>query len=241
MRARSGAALIERKLTGRSANFGNFRARSERQYAFQSRERWRARHDGAVSHQEDMADDFCLLLDAIASEGPSWPYGVTIAAEGVPAQEQVNALLMLPHMDEFVNEVALLAQRSCAEAFAIAAAGRMEVDMATGRHRHVPRLQRPPFSSANPDGIEVQRSAEHLPCEASFRFAQRAFSFVYQLSGDHEFANGLVTAMAQEPFARSAAARRSETRIFPEQDARRAGGAKPYVERRNALNARLSY
>lgn len=108
MRVRPRAALVDRKLTGRSANFGNFRARSERQDAFQSRERRRARHDDAVPHQKDMADDFRLLLDAIAGEGPSWPDGVTIAAKGVPAQEQVNTLLMLPDMDEFVNEVTLL-------------------------------------------------------------------------------------------------------------------------------------
>lgn len=78
----------------------------------------------------------------------------------------------------------------------------MEVDMAAGRHRHVSRLQRPPFSPANPDRVDIQRRAEHLLCEASFRFTQRAFVFVYRVSRDHEFANGLVTAVAQGQFVR---------------------------------------
>ncbi len=192
-----------------------------------------------------MADDFRLLLDPIAGEGPSWPDGVTIAAKGVPAQEQVNTLLVLPYMDELVNEVTLLPQRSRAEAVAIAAAGRMEVDMATGRHRQVSRLQRPPFSSANPDGVEIQRSAEHLLCEASFRFTQRAFDFVYHMSSDHEFTNGLVTVVAQEQFVRqpqrdapSHASARCRNPAFRLSKMLRAN---PYVERRNARSARLSY
>lgn len=241
MRVRSRAALVDRKLTGRSVNFGNFRARSERQDAFQSRERRRARHDDALPHQEDMADDLRLLLNAIAGEGPPRPDGVTIAAKRVPAQEQVNAVLVLPHMDKLVNEVTLLPQRSRAEAVAIAAAGRMEMDMATGRHRHVSRLQRPPFLPANPDRVEIQRRAEHLPCEASFRFAQRAFDFIYYVSSDHKFANGLVTAVAQGQFVRQPQRGAPKSGFLPEQTARCGRGAQPYVERRNALSARLSY
>jgi hypothetical protein len=65
------------------------------------------------------------------------------------------------------------------------------------------------------------------------------------MSSDHEFANGLVTIVAQEQFVRQpqrdAPSRASARRRNPALHLSKMLRANPYVERRNARSARLSY
>src|SRR3546814_17208827 len=88
-----------------------------------------------------MADDFGLLLDPIAFQRPARLDRVAITAKGMPPQDQVHALLILPDVDQFVNQMTLIANRRAGNAIAIAGTFGMKVNMPARRHGYPARLR----------------------------------------------------------------------------------------------------
>ena len=121
-----------------------------------------------------MSDDFRLLLDTVAIEGPARFDGVAVAAEWMPPQDDVHAPLMLPDVDQFVDQVALIADLRAGEAIAIAGAFGMKVDVAARSHRDPARLEQPPFSTAYPNGLIVDCISENASGKYNFGFCKRA-------------------------------------------------------------------
>ena len=109
-----------------------------------------------------MADDFGLLLKAIVLEAPSGLQGVTVAAEGVPHQRQVEAaaLLRLPDMGQLMDEKALPMQRLAAEIVGPMVGLGMEMDVPGRGHGHAARMERPPFAPDHPYVAVIDRVAE---------------------------------------------------------------------------------
>ena len=71
---------------------------------------WRRVGDrGAAVRKETVADDFGLLLNAVAGERFARLQHIAVAAKGVPHQHQIEAAaaLRLPHMGQLMNEEAL--------------------------------------------------------------------------------------------------------------------------------------
>lgn len=59
---------------------------------------------GAFAQQEGVADDLGLLLDPVAGKGLAGLQRIVVTAEGMAPERQVDALLPLPDMDEFVDQ-----------------------------------------------------------------------------------------------------------------------------------------
>ena len=75
-----------------------------------------------------MADDFRLLLNAVAIELPSWLNGVAVSAKWMSAEDQIYAPLMLPYVNKLMDQERLLSKGGGAEASTVASTVRMEVD-----------------------------------------------------------------------------------------------------------------
>lgn len=108
-----------------------------------------------------MSDDFRLLLNAVAIQRPARFDGVTVAAEWMPAQDEVHAPLILPNVDQLVDQMPLPADRIAGEAVAIGLPLRMKMDGTLRRHRHLARLKRPPFPPVETDGIQINCVSEY--------------------------------------------------------------------------------
>ena len=123
-----------------------------------------------------MPDDFRLLLKAIAIQRASWHELITVAAERVSHQRQVepSALLRLPDVRHLVHPERLLAKRLLREIFGPAAAVGVEPDVTGRGHCRSPRLQWPPFASEQADPRIINRVAENGSSEIHLAGRQRA-------------------------------------------------------------------
>jgi len=108
-----------------------------------------------------VANDFRLLLNAVAIECPAGFDDVAVAAEWMAPKDEVHALLMLPDVDQFVDQVSLRADGIAREAIAIGAALRMEVNRTAWGHRHLTRLKRKPLLADDADAVQIDRVTEH--------------------------------------------------------------------------------
>lgn len=129
-----------------------------------------------MAQQKGVSDNFRLLLDAIAFERPPRLDGVAIAAERVPAEDQVHALLILPDVNQLMDQVALIADRAAGEAIAIVWALRVEVDIAARGHRDPARLKRPPFPMAYPNRVEIESISEDASRKRTLSLSKRPFA-----------------------------------------------------------------
>ena len=135
---------------------------SKRQNWLQSAQRSDAVQRVAMAQHEDVADDFGLLLQPVSFERFSGHERISILAEGMAHQRQIEsaAPLALPDMREFVDEKSLPPQRLGREIFRPQIAVRMEVDVAGRRHRGVPGMQGPPFAAHHFHAGVIDRVAE---------------------------------------------------------------------------------
>lgn len=110
-----------------------------------------------------MADDLCLLLDTISSERLAGFERIAIAAKWVAHQRKIPTALALrlPHMRHFVDEMALQVQRGTGEIVAIQVTMGVEPQMPIGGHRHLARMEWPPFRMIDPHRIIIDCVAEH--------------------------------------------------------------------------------
>ena len=104
-----------------------------------------------MAQQEGVLDDHRLLLDAVAGERLAGVDRVIVAAKGMALEGQEDAALVLPDMDELVDQQALEVEIRGGEILAIAAALGVEMDMAEGRHGDVARLEERPFAIVDAD------------------------------------------------------------------------------------------
>ena len=111
-----------------------------------------------------MSNDFRLLLDTVAIERPARFDAVAVAAEGMPAQDQVHAALVLPDVDQFVDQEPLPTKRGGTEAAAISSACRVKMDRTLRSHRDVSRLEKGPLAVDDTNRVIVERIAEHATC-----------------------------------------------------------------------------
>ena len=135
----------------------------KRQYAVILAKRRRTCHFRSVFQQKYMADNLRLLLDAILRQLPARFQAVIIAAKRMAFQRQENALLMLPDMDQFVDEQSLQMQFAVAKIVAEQLAFGMEPQMPVGGHRDLARLEPPPFALVDADFGIIQRIAKNRP------------------------------------------------------------------------------
>ena len=123
-----------------------------------------------------MADDFRLLLKAVAAKQPARHDLVSVFAEGMAGegQEESSAFLRLPDVGHFMDEEALGPQRLFRKIVGPEIALRMEVDVAARRHGRVLRLERPPFAADQPDVRIIDGVAEHRSRQIDFASRQGA-------------------------------------------------------------------
>ena len=125
--------------------------------------RGRADHGrGAILGKKRMPHDFRLLLKAIAIERSAFMKLISIAAERMPHQRQVQLSLglRLPYVSHLVNEEALPAKRLLRKILRPDAAFGMEIDIAHRRQCSVAGMKRPPFPLEQPNLRIVDRVAE---------------------------------------------------------------------------------
>ena len=128
------------------------------------RQRSGTRNLRASPQHEDMADNLCLLLNAIAPERPPRLEVIIIAAKGMPPQHEVHPRLMLPNMRHFVDEQPLRIQVSGAEIIAIMVSAGMKMDAAARSHHSLLWLEKGPFVVSNLYLGIVDRVAENRRC-----------------------------------------------------------------------------
>ena len=107
-----------------------------------------------------MAHNLGLLFDAILRQFPTRFQAIVIAAERVAFQRQEYALLMLPDMNQFMDEQTLQRQIAVAKIFAKQVVFRMEPQMAVRGHGNSFRLKPPPFAVVNAYFFKVERIAK---------------------------------------------------------------------------------
>src|SRR5688572_20059808 len=132
----------------------------------------------SVSQQEDVANDFGLLLEPVALERPAGLEAIAITAEGVSHQHQIPAAagLGLPDVGHFVQEQALQADRRIAIIVAPQIALRMHPEMTVGRHDRALRLEREPFAAMDADPVVIDRLAEDRRGKDALAGGERAVS-----------------------------------------------------------------
>ena len=101
-----------------------------------------------VVGEKPVANDFRLLLKAVVFEAAARLDHISVAAEGVPHQRQIEspAFLRLPDMGQLVHEEALSMQRLGRKILGPKIGMRVEVDIAHGSHGNALRLERPPLA-----------------------------------------------------------------------------------------------
>ncbi len=104
---------------------------------------------GSAFQQKIVADNLCLLLNAILSERFSGLQFIVITREGISRQRQEHALLMLPDMHHLVNEQRLDIACRSAEIIAEQIAFGMKPEIAIRCHGYPPVLKQPPFAIEN--------------------------------------------------------------------------------------------
>lgn len=137
----------------------------ERDQFLKVRQRQTAFENHSLAKQKYMADNFCLLLDIIVPECPARSQLIIISAKGMTHERQKHTLLMLPHVDHFVDEKTLQVQISGAEILAKFSTMRVEPQISVRRHGDVSGLKRPPFPVEYPDrciiyGVAKDRFAQ---------------------------------------------------------------------------------
>lgn len=109
-----------------------------------------------------MADNFRLLFKSVALERPTGLDLITVTAEGMPHQRQIEAaaLLGLPDVRQLVDEETLPVKGFFCEILRPKVRMRMEVNMAHRRHRNASRLKGPPFAMDHAHSRIVDRVTE---------------------------------------------------------------------------------
>lgn len=108
-----------------------------------------------------MPDNLGLLLPAVAIERPSGFDRIVITAERVPPQHEIYASLVLPDVNQLVDQMPLPPDRTAGEAVAIAVAFRMKMYVAAWGHRHIARLEEGPFAPNDPHRRIIYGGAEN--------------------------------------------------------------------------------
>ena len=98
-----------------------------------------------------MAHDLGLLLDAVALEAQARPNRVIVPTEGMAAEREHDALLMLPDMDHFMNEQPLVIEPGSGEIVAVERAVRVEMERPARCHHRLARLEEGPFAPDDAD------------------------------------------------------------------------------------------
>ena len=109
-----------------------------------------------------MADDFCLLFDAVVFEGSSVFELIGIAAERVAHQRKIEAAagLGLPDVRQLMDEKTLTMQWLATKVLRPEVGARMEMDIAHWRHSDAARLEGPPPAANHSNAWIVNRVAE---------------------------------------------------------------------------------
>ncbi|WP_156495402.1 hypothetical protein [Croceicoccus estronivorus] len=89
------------------------------------------RQFSAVAQQEGVTNNFCLLFNSIAFQGPSRPQAIGIAARQYASDKQMQLAmtLRLPDMRHFMDKVPLPMERRSREIVTIKRIIRMEMDV----------------------------------------------------------------------------------------------------------------
>ena len=103
-----------------------------------------------MAQQKGVLNNHRLLFNTIGGQRLSRFQSVRVAAEGVPAQDQIPVAtgLCLPNVRELVDQEALPKEFFARKIVAVGAAVGVEVDVPARGHRHFARLERKPLSAA---------------------------------------------------------------------------------------------
>ena len=101
-----------------------------------------------------------MLLDPVFVERPARLDAIIIAAKGVAAQRQENALLILPDMGHFMDEKPLPLQIATAKIVAEKPAFGMKMDRAKRGHNRAFWLEKRPFAVDDFDARIINRIAK---------------------------------------------------------------------------------
>ncbi len=128
------------------------------------------RYGMAAVGEKAVADQFGLLLKAVAIEPPSLGETIGVTTKGVTHQRQIKApmVLRLPNVGHFVNEQPLEREGSGGEIVAVEIAGGVEVNVAGWRHDDAFGLKQPPLAPDDVDARIIDRVAEHGTRQCDF-------------------------------------------------------------------------
>ena len=146
-------------------------------------QRRRTRNLRASPHHENMPDNLCLLLNAVAPERPPRFERIIIAAKGMPPQHEVHPRLMLPDMGHFVDKQALRVQVRVAEIVAIEGPAGVKMDAAARGHHGLLWLEKGPFVVGDLHLCIIYRIAKNRMREVDLGWSERADGHVFALSG----------------------------------------------------------
>ncbi len=121
-----------------------------------------------------MPDNLGLLLNAVICKRLSGNEPVIIATERVPCDWQEYSLLMLPHMDHFMDEKPLQVEVGLSIVVPEQAAFGMEPKIPIRCHGHAFWLKGPPFAIEYLNGLIVDCVAENRSAQIDLRFGKHA-------------------------------------------------------------------
>lgn len=138
---------------------------------------WRAdRRSPSAVGEKPVTDDFRLLLKAVVLEASARLDLISVAAERVPHQRQIEspAFLRLPDMGQLVDEETLPMERLARKIVRPEVRVRVEVDVAHRGHGDALRLERPPFAADHSHALIIDRIAEDRTGKLDLAGCQRA-------------------------------------------------------------------
>lgn len=124
--------------------------------------------------QEGVADNFCLLLDAIAFKWPPRSERITVAAERVSDEWQEDPFLSLPHMRHLVNKQTLSIEALRAEVVRIDLPLGVEPYLTIRCHHGGAGLEENPFLPMQPDPVVIDSLGKHAAGQGDFSLGKRA-------------------------------------------------------------------
>ena len=130
----------------------------------------------AVAQPEGVLHDFCLLLEPILLEPPSWFERIIVTRpwHAVGNQIPITPLLGLPNVYQFVDQQTLTDQSFARKIIAIVIRAWVEMQMPARCHGDAARLKGKPLSPSYRDQGIVDRISEDCPGQSDLAFGQAA-------------------------------------------------------------------
>ena len=131
-----------------------------------------------MAHKKSVADNLGLLLNPVSMQWATGRKRVTIPAEGMPSEQEIEpaAYLCLPDVSHLMQKVALPIERRRGKVIAIDRVFGVKMHVPTGSHHPVAGLERKPFPPSECNQVTIDGRPEHAADKGDFAFGEWPFA-----------------------------------------------------------------